>query len=89
MLSMMTASAVKHFSTTRSTAVKKNVEQQWRERTPLPKTLLYIEHIRALAIIQPHACPHAVVELANDGEHSRCNAKASQDSPQELSLIHI
>ena len=47
---------------------EKNVEQQWREHTPLPKTLLHIEHIRALATFQPHACPHAVVELANDGE---------------------
>ena len=82
MLSVMTASAVKRFSSTRSTAVK-NVEQQWREHTPLPKTLLHIEHDRALAIIRPHACPHAVVELADDGEHFRWNAKASQDSPQE------
>ena len=33
MLSMMTASAVKRFSATRSTAVK-IVEQQWRAHTP-------------------------------------------------------
>ena len=52
----------------------------------MPKTLLQVEHIRALATIQPHACPHAVVDLANDGEHSRWNAKASQDSPQERAI---
>ena len=84
MLSVMTASAVKRFSSTRSTAVK-NVEQQWREHTPLPKTLLHIEHIRELAI-QSRACPHAVVELADDGKRSRWNVKASQDSPQESTI---
>ena len=52
----------------------------------MPKTLLHVERIRALAIIQPHACPHAIVELANDGEHSRWNAKVSQDSPQESAI---
>ena len=62
---------------------EKLVEQQWREHTPLPTTLLHVEHIRALATIQRHAYPHAVMELADDGEHSRWNAKASQDSSQE------
>ena len=82
MLSMMIASAVKRFSATQSTAVKKMLNSSGAS-TPLPKTLLHVEHIRALAIIQPHACPHAVVELADDGEHSQWNTKASQDSPQE------
>ena len=49
-------------------------------------TLLHVELIRALAIIQPHVCPHAVVELTDDGEHSRWYAKASQDSPQESAV---
>ena len=83
MLSMMIASAVKRFSATQSPAAKKMLNSSGAS-TPLPKTLLHVEHIRALAIIQPHACPHAVVELVNDGKHSRRNAKASQDCPQEV-----
>ena len=62
---------------------EKNVEHPWREHTSSPKTLLHIERIRALAINQSHACPHAVVQLADDGEHSRWNAEASQGSPRE------
>ena len=33
----------------------------------MPEALPHIEHFRALPIIQPHACLHAVVELADDG----------------------
>ena len=57
MVSMMTASAVKRFSAARSTAVNKNLEQQWRDHTLLPTTLLHTKHIRSLAITQPPACP--------------------------------
>ena len=52
----------------------------------MPKTLLHIKHIRALAIIQPHARPHTAVELPDDGEQSRWNAKVSQHSPQESTI---
>ena len=45
------ATATKRFSATRSTAVEKMLTQQWPEYTPLPKTLLDINHIRALAIV--------------------------------------
>ena len=82
MLSTMTASEMKRFSFTRSIAVKPNVEQQSREHTPLPNTLLHVKDIRELAVIQPHAFPHVVVELMDDGEHSRWYAKANRDSPQ-------
>ena len=71
MLSLMAASARKRFSATRSTAVKNRLHM------PLPKTLPHVEHIRALPIIQPHACLHAVVEFADDGENSRWHAKTN------------
>lgn len=87
MLSIIAASAVKRFSATRSTArCEKHVEQQWHEHTRLPETLLYVDHVRAFAIIQPHACSHAVVELAGGGKHSRWYTKASQDRPQESAV---
>ena len=63
---------------------EKRVEQQWREHTPLPKILLHIERIpTSTPITRPHACSHAVVELMNDGKHSRRYAKASKGSPQK------
>ena len=72
MLSVMAASTRKRFSATRSTAAKNRLNtNQWREHASLPETLPHVELIRALYIIRPHACLHAVVELADDGEHSR------------------
>ena len=62
---------------------EKHVEQQWRDHASLPETLPHVELIRALSIIQPHACLHAVVELASDGEHSRWHAKTSKDIPHK------
>ena len=50
------------------------------------KTLIHVELIRALSIIQPHACLHAVMELADDGEHSRWHAKTGEDIPQKGSV---
>ena len=52
----------------------------------MPKTLLHVEHIRALAFTQPHACPHVAMELTDDGEHYRWYAKATQNSPQESAV---
>ena len=85
MQSMMTASAVKRFSATCCTAVNEMLTGNGTS-SPLPKTLLHVEHIRALAAIQPHTCPNAVVELADDGEHSRCYAESSEGSPQESAV---
>ena len=45
--------------------------------------VVLLELIRALSIIQPHACLHAVVELADDGEHSWWHAKTSKHIPQK------
>ena len=64
----------------------KNMSQQWRENASLPETLPHVELIQALSIIQLHACLHAVVELADDGEHSRWDAKTSKDTPQKGSV---
>ena len=52
----------------------------------MPETLRHVELIRALSIIQPHACLHTVVELADDGDHSRWHAKTSKDIPQKASV---
>ena len=52
----------------------------------MPETLPHVELIRALSIIQRHACLRAVVELADDGEHSRWHAKTSKDTPQKGSV---
>ena len=37
-------------------------------------------------MIQPHTCLHAVMEMADDGEHSRRHAKTSKDIPQKGSV---
>ena len=63
---------------------EKHVEQQWREHACLPEILPHV--IRALSITQPHACLHAVVELVDDGEHSRWHTKTSKDTPQKGSV---
>ena len=60
MLSMMAASA-RHR--------RENRVEQWCEQTPVSNALLHVEHFLALAMTQPHACLHAIVELAV-GEHS-------------------
>ena len=52
----------------------------------MPETLPHVELIRALSIIQPHACLHTAVELADDGEHPRWHAKTSKDIPQKGSV---
>ena len=65
---------------------EKHVEQQWREHASLPETLPYVELVPPLSTIQPHACLHAVVELADDGEHSRWHAKTSNNIPQKGSV---
>ena len=52
----------------------------------MSETLPHVELFRALSVIQPHACLHAVVELADDGERSRWHAKTSKDIPQNGSV---
>ena len=83
MLSMMAASAGKRFSDKTQYRLEKHVGQQWREHASLPETLPHVEIIRALYIIQLHACLHAVVGLADGGEHSRWHAKRNKDIPQK------
>ena len=85
MLSVMAASASTFFGHTQYRR-EKHVEQQWPEHASLPETLPHIKLIRALSIIQPHECLHTVVELADDGEHSRWRAKTSKDIPQKGSV---
>eukprot|EP00904_Undaria_pinnatifida_P013748 jgi/Undpi1/9503/HiC_scaffold_27.g11959.m1 len=71
------------FSATRSTAVKNMLNNSGASTHPC---LRPCELIRALSIIQPHACLHTVVELADDGEHYRWHAKTSKDIPQKGSV---
>ena len=82
MLSVMAASARAFLGHTHYRRGK-HVEQQWREHASLPETFPHVELIRALSIIQPHVCLHTVVELADEGEHSRWHAKTSKDIPQK------
>ena len=65
---------------------EKHVQQQWREHAFLSETLPHVKLIRALSIIQPHACLHTAVELADDGEHCRWHANTSKDTPQKGSV---
>ena len=64
----------------------KHVTQQWREHASFPETLPDVQLIRALSIIQLHACLHIVVELADNIEHSRWHAKPSKDITQKCSV---
>ena len=65
---------------------EKHDEQQWGDHTPSPKTLPHVDLIQALPVIQSHACLNAIVELADDGEHSRWHVNSSKDSPQKESV---
>ena len=82
----MAASARKRFSATRSTAVKNMLNSSGASTHPCLRPCPTSNFIRALSIIQPHACLHAVAELADDGEHSRWYAKTSKDIPQKGSV---
>ena len=86
MLSMITASARKRFSGTRSTDVNKLFMQQWHEHTLFPKTLPHVTLLQALPIIQPHTYLHAVVELVGGSERSWWHTETSTDSPQKGSV---
>ena len=84
-LSVMAASARKRFSATRSIAAKNTLNSSGTSTHPCLRpcpTPKLSEH----SIIQPHACLHAVVELADDGNHSRLHAKTSKDIPQKGSV---
>ena len=82
MFPVMAASARKRFSATRSTHVR-TCWQQWGEPASFPETLPYVELIRALPIIQPQECLHAVVELADDGENNCIARQNEQGHPIE------
>lgn len=62
----------------------KYVERQWREYTTLPKTLPHVEHIRALAIAQPHACLHARMPFWK----WRMTAGTLGDVPKRETTVH-
>ena len=85
MLSVMAASARKRFSTARSTAVK-NVLNSSGASTHSCRRPCSVNFFLAPSITQPHACLHTLVELADDGEHSRWHAKTSKDIPQKGSV---
>ena len=42
------------------------VEYKGRKHAPLAKTLFPGEPIRALAVVEPHACPYAIAKLTDD-----------------------
>lgn len=54
-----------------------------REHIPLVKTLFHGELSRALTVIEPRACSHAIVELTDDRNHPLRHAEASACFPQE------
>ena len=45
---------------------KEYVEYEGREHTQLAKTLFNGEPIRALDVVEPPACPYAIVKLMDD-----------------------
>ena len=68
---------------------EKHVEPQWRKHASFAETLSHVELMRALSIIQPHACLYSVVELADNGGDSRWHAKTSKGIPQECSVDRV
>ena len=65
---------------------EEDVKQEGREHATLTKALFHGEPPRTHTVIEPHACPHAVVELTNDRNHPLRHAKAGEYRPQESSI---
>ena len=55
----------------------------------MPETLVHVELIRTNSIIQPHACFHAVVEIADDGHHSLGDTHEQGHPIQKNSVIGV
>ena len=65
---------------------KEEVRQKGREHAPLRKTLFHIKPPRAHAVVEPHACLYAVVELTNGRDHILWHAKTGEYCPEEGSI---
>ena len=65
---------------------KEDVRQKGREHAPLMKTLFHIKPPRAHAVVEPHACLHAIVELTNGRDHILWHAKTGEYCSEEGSI---
>ena len=65
---------------------EEDIKQEGREHATLPKTLIHGEPPRAHVVVEPHTCPHAVVELTDDRNHPLRHAEAGEYCPQEWSV---
>ena len=52
----------------------------------LTKTLFHSKPPRAHAVVELHACPHAIVELTDDRNHPLRHAEADEYCLQECSV---
>ena len=59
---------------------QQRLEQQGRDHASLHETMQHVQLIRALAIIELRACAHAVVKLADDGQHFQGHANRGRTS---------
>ena len=64
-------------------------EQEGREYAPLTKALFHSEPLRAHPVVEPHACSHAIVELANDRDYIMWHAKTGEYCPEEGSINRV
>ena len=65
---------------------EKKFEYEGRKYAPLAEILFHGEPARALVVVKPHTCPHAIVELADDLNYLLRHAEAGEYFPQECSV---
>ena len=61
---------------------EEDIKQEGREHATLTKILFHGEPPRAHAVVEPHACPHAIVELTDDRKHPLRHVEAGEYCPQ-------
>ena len=65
---------------------EEDVEQEGREHALLMKALFHSKPSRAHPVVEPHACSHATVELANDRDRILWHAEKGVYCPEEESI---
>ena len=68
---------------------EEDIKQEGREHATLTKTLFHDEPPRAHAVVEPHACLHAIVELNSNRNHPLRHAEVGEYYPQECSVDDV
>lgn len=74
--SVMSIPASKHITIACITVAKIMFKWEGRTHAPMAEIVLHGEPVRALAVVKPHACRYAIMDLTDDRNHLPRQAKA-------------